>query len=204
MKKFFSGLLKGFIFSIIGIVAFMWLFSVLFPRAYNVLEGKILGIEADSVVTVVQNQDTLAIAKPKELKQVKEFDFAVKIEHKDGCYLIPTEVNGIPMKMVLDTGASNLTLSIIEYQFLRKQNLINDSTVKETECTIANGQTIKCYSTNIAKLTIGEITIDNVECSVMPQQDAPLLLGMNVLKRLGNFSIDYQRNLLMVKNLTNI
>ena len=199
MKKFFSGFLKGFIFSIIGIVAFMWVFSVLFPRAYNVLEGKILGIEADSVITVVQNQDTLAIAKPRELEQIKDSDYTIALEHKNGCYYIQTKVNGIPMKMLLDTGASNLTLSIVEYEFLRKQHLINDSTVKESECTIANGQTVKCYAVNIENLTIGNTTIDDVDCTVMPQQDAPLLLGMDVLKRLGNCSIDYKRNLLILK-----
>lgn len=201
MKKFFKGLLKGFILSIVGIVAFMWLFSFLFPRAYNVLEGKVLGIKEDSIITVVQNKDTLAIAKPKieQPKKVKENVHSIQMEHENGCYLIPTKVNGIPMKMTLDTGASHLTLSTIEYEFLRKQKLLNESSVQEGECTIANGETVKCYFTKIAELTIGNITIKDVECDIMEQQDAPLLLGMNVLRKFGNISIDYERNLLILK-----
>ena len=177
MKKFFSGILKGFLFAVIGVVAFMWLFSVLFPRAYNVLEGKILGIEADSIITVVQNQDTLAVAKPKveEFKIPKENIHSIQLEHKNGCYIIPTKVNGIPMNMTLDTGASHLTLSIVE------------------------GEKVKCYFTKVSELTIGDVTLKDVECDIMEQQDAPLLLGMNVLKKLGNFSIDYQRNLLILR-----
>ena len=201
MKKFFKGVLKGFILSILGIVAFMWLFSVLFPRAYNVLEGKVLGIKEDSVITVVQNKDTLAIAKPKEKKELpKLFERSVKLEHENGCYIIPTKVNGIPMKMTLDTGASYLTLSIVEYEFLRKQKLIEENSVQEGECTIANGEKVKCYLGKISELTIGDITLKDVECDIMEQQDAPLLLGMNVLKKLGNFSIDYNNNLLIFKD----
>lgn len=202
MKKFLKGLLKGFIFSIVGIVAFMWLFSVLFPRAYNVLEGKVLGIESDSVITVVQNKDTLAIAKPKPIVKeiLKDSTRSVSLEHKDGCYYVMTKVNGIPMKMALDTGASTLTLSIVEYEFLKKQNLLGNNAVEEGECSIANGETVKCYFTKISELTIGNITIDNVDCTIMPQQNAPLLLGMNVLKKFGNFTIDYNRNLLIFKN----
>ena len=202
MKKFLKGLLKGFIFSIVGIVTFMWLFSVLFPRAYNVLEGKVLGIEADSVITVVQNKDTLAIAKPKPIVKeiLKDSTRSVSLEHKDGCHYVMAKVNGIPMKMTLDTGASTLTLSIVEYEFLKKQNLLGNNAVEEGECSIANGETVKCYFTKISELTIGNITIDNVDCTIMPQQNAPLLLGMNVLKKFGNFTIDYNRNLLIFKN----
>lgn len=202
MKKFLKGLLKGFIFSIVGIVAFMWLFSVLFPRAYNVLEGKVLGIESDSVITVVQNKDTLAIAKPKPIVKeiLKDSTRSVSLEHKDGCHYVMAKINGIPMKMTLDTGASTLTLSIVEYEFLKKQNLLDNNAIEEGECSIANGETVKCYFTKISELTIGNITIDNVDCTIMPQQNAPLLLGMNVLKKFGNFTIDYNRNLLIFKD----
>lgn len=202
MKNFFKGVLKGFILSILGIVAFMWLFSVLFPRAYNVLEGKVLGIKEDSVITVVQNKDTLTIAKPKPIVKeiLKDSTRSVSLENKDGCYYLMTKVNGIPMKMTLDTGASTLTLSIVEYEFLKKQNLLGDNAVEEGECSIANGETVKCYFTKISELTIGNITIDNVDCTIMPQQNAPLLIGMNVLKKFGNFSIDYNRNLLIFKD----
>ena len=201
MKKFFSGILKGFIFTVIGGFAFLWLFSVVFPRAYNVLEEKILGIEADTVMTVIQNQDTLVDTKPnvEEFKIPKENVRSIQLEHKNGCYIIPTKVNGVPMKMTLDTGASHLTLSIVEYEFLRKQGLMDETAVQEGECTIANGEKVKCYFGKISELTIGDVTLKDVECDIMEQQDAPLLLGMNVLKKLGNFSIDYQRNLLILR-----
>jgi clan AA aspartic protease (TIGR02281 family) len=181
MKKFFSGILKGFIFSVVGIVAFMWLFSFLFPRAYNVLEAKALGIKEDSVITIIQKVDTVVKADSvKVLKPSTDFKLAVKLEHEDGCYLVPVEINGVPMKMMLDTGASNIVISIIEFEFLRKQKLIKDCSVKETQCAIANGDTIQGYTFNLSNVDIGGEIIKGVECVVMPQTDAPLLLGMNV------------------------
>lgn len=200
MKKIFSGFVKGFLLSIVGIIAFMWIFSVLFPRAYYVIEGKVLGIKEDSIPTVVKppiipKVDSTKVVEPT----TKDFKLAVKLEHRDNCYSIPIKVNGIPMKMLLDTGASNLTISIVEYEFLRKQGLLKDNTAEETHATIANGETVKCYSIKIDEVTIGGISVKDIECTVMEQQDAEPLLGMNVLRKLGNFSIDYQRNLLILK-----
>jgi aspartyl protease family protein len=175
-------------------MGFVWGFSLMFPRAYHVLESKTLGIEEDSVIVV--KKDT--IPKKDSLVQVKDFSLAVKLQHEGNCYLIPVEVNGIPMKMILDTGASTIVISSIEYEFLRKQKLISDS-VQQAESSIANGDTIKCFSTKISNITLGGEEIKDVECIIMENPSAPLLLGMNVLNKLGHISIDYGRNLLILK-----
>ena len=201
-KKFsLSSCLTKLIFAILLIFGFIYGFSILFPRAYYVLEGKALGIKEDTVVEVakppiIPKADTTKVVQPTS----KEFKIAVKLEHEDGCYSLLAKVNGVPMKMILDTGASNLTLSIIEYEFLRKQGLLKDKTAEVIQTTIANGETVNCYSIVLDEVMIGNIPIKNVECNVMEQQDAPVLLGMNVLRKLGNFSIDYQRNMLIIKD----
>ena len=200
MKKLtLSGCLTRIIITVILVMGFVWVFSLLFPRAYNVLEAKALGIEEDSATVVAKppivKKDTAKVVKPKP----KDFTLAVKLEHEGNCYLVPTKVNGIPMKMLLDTGASSLTISVVEYEFLRKQKLLNDTSARECEATIANGQTVKCYTITIEEIEVGGQKIKDVECQVMMEQDAPTLLGMGVLKKLGNISIDYQRNLLILK-----
>lgn len=203
MKKItLSSCLTKLILTIIVVVGFIWLFSVLFPRAYNVLEAKALGIDEDSVEIVKPKVDS--ILKPTkndsvEWKQVKEFEYAVKLEQDGNCYLVGANVNGIPMKMTLDTGASTMSISIIEYEFLKKQKLISDSTVQVSECTIANGDTTKCFMINIAQVSIGDTSVKNVDCLVMENPYAPLLLGMNVLNGLGGVSINYKRKLLILR-----
>ena len=203
MKKItLSSCLTKLILTIIVVVGFIWLFSVLFPRAYNVLEAKALGIDEDSVEIVkpkVDSTHTPTKNDSVEWKQVKEFEYAVKLEQDGDCYLVGANVNGIPMKMTLDTGASTMSISIIEYEFLKKQKLISDSTVQVSECTIANGDTTKCFMIKIAQVSIGDTSVKNVDCMVMENPDAPLLLGMNVLNGLGGVSINYKRKLLILR-----
>ena len=196
MKKItLSSCLTKLVLTIIVVVGFIWLFSVLFPRAYNVLEAKALGldIDADSAAVITAKNDSV------EWRQVKDFEYAVKLEQDGNCYLVGANVNGIPMKMTLDTGASTMSISIIEYEFLKKQKLISDSTAQVSECTIANGDTTKCFMIKIAQVSIGDASVKNVDCLVMENPDAPLLLGMNVLNGLGGVSINYKRKLLILR-----
>ena len=196
MKKItLSSCLTKLVLTIIVVVGFIWLFSVLFPRAYNVLEAKALGldIDADSTAVITAKNDSV------EWRQVKDFEYAVKLEQDGNCYLVGANVNGIPMKMTLDTGASTMSISIIEYEFLKKQKLISDSTAQVSECTIANGDTTKCFMIKIAQVSIGDTYVKNVDCLVMENPDAPLLLGMNVLNGLGGVSINYKRKLLILR-----
>lgn len=206
MKKItLSSCLTKLILTIIVVVGFIWLFSVLFPRAYNVLEAKALGldIDADSTAVITAKVDSIPRTPTKndsvEWKQVKEFEYAVKLEQDGDCYLVGANVNGVPMKMILDTGASTMSISIIEYEFLKKQKLISDSTMQVSECTIANGGTTKCFMIKIAQVSIGDTSVKNVDCLVMENSDAPLLLGMNVLNGLGGVSINYKRKLLILR-----
>ena len=196
MKKItLSSCLTKLVLTIIVVVGFIWLFSVLFPRAYNVLEAKALGldIDADSAAVITAKNDSV------EWRQVKDFEYAVKLEQDGNCYLVGANVNGIPMKMTLDTGASTMSISIVEYEFLKKQKLISDSTAQVSECTIANGDTTKCFMIKIAQVSIGDTYVKNVDCLVMENPDAPLLLGMNVLNGLGGVSINYKRKLLILR-----
>lgn len=196
MKNFISAFIKKLILTIVGIIAFIWVFSLLFPRAYSVLEAKALGIEQDSIAVITNSDiDTTKTIQPNVVKD----DIIVKLEHSDNCYYITPKVNGVPMKMLLDTGASNLAMSIVEYKFLLKQGLLKDTTAEVSQAIIANGAEVKCYTIKIDEITIDSISIKNIECNVMEKQNAPILLGMNVLRKLGNFSIDYEKNLLIIK-----
>ena len=199
MRKIFSNCLTTLVvyaalFCLVG-----WLFSLIFPNVVNDIK-KYLKDDDDKVMleSPPPNKNGADTIKTIRFKEKHDFTFAVKLEKHDGCYLLPTKINGIPMKMMLDTGASNVSISLVEYEFFKRQNLLSDSTLEEAECTIANGETEECFTTKI-DMTIGNETLHNIECVVMNRFNAPLLLGMNVLSKLGKISIDYNRNLLILK-----
>jgi clan AA aspartic protease (TIGR02281 family) len=199
MKKItLSGCLGRLLLTIILVMGVVWAFSQLFPRAYDTLEAKALGIKEDTLVTTIQKKDSIPKKNRKSI-HTKNPKLSVKLEHEDKCYIVPVKVNGIPMRMMLDTGAANMTISIIEYEFFKRHHLLTDSKVGETQCSIADGSVVNAYTIKIAEIDIGGITIKDVDCIVMPKTDAPLLLGMNVLRKFGNIRIDYDHNLLILK-----
>lgn len=119
----------------------------------------------------------------------------IKMRHENGVYYVPCEINGVEMDFVFDTGASDITISLTEAQFLYKQNKLKDSDIKGSEYyQIADGSISEGTIINLKSVTIGNKTLYNVKASVVHNVEAPLLLGQSALSKFGKISIDYKRN----------
>jgi len=116
------------------------------------------------------------------------------MEKENGVYQIPCKVNGIPMKFIFDTGASDVTISLTEAQFLIKQNLlsVNDIIGKE-KYQIANGDIEVGTKIILKEINIRGLVLHNIEASVIHSQQAPLLLGQNVISKLGKLELEGNR-----------
>jgi len=126
----------------------------------------------------------------------------ISMEEKNGVYLIPCKVNGIPMKFIFDTGASNVSISKTEALFLFKQGLINlNDIVGDSEYTIANGNVEKGMLINLRSIEIDGIVLENIIATVIENDNAPLLLGQNVIQKLGNISFSGNKLILNDKNI---
>lgn len=126
---------------------------------------------------------------------------SIKMKQEGGVYLVPIEINGVPMEFVFDTGASLVCISEVEARFLIKQGKISDEDyIGEYSYRIADGSTGKSTHINLKSVKIGQKTLYNIKASIMPGQTAPLLLGQTVLSQFGEISIDYNRNILIVKD----
>ena len=101
----------------------------------------------------------------------------------------------------LDIDDSNCASSLdvydiaYEYGYTEDSEIIDDGTV-----TIANGDTVKTVIVNLKNISIGNHTIENVKCSVFMNTDAPTLLGQDVLSKIGNVLISYNKNCLIIQN----
>jgi aspartyl protease family protein len=112
----------------------------------------------------------------------------------NGVYEIPTEINGIPMHFIFDTGAGLISISVTEASFLYKQGRLKDSDfVGTAKFSDANGDISEGTIILLSTVKIGNRTLRNVEASVVNNLGAPLLMGQSALEKFGKISIDYAR-----------
>lgn len=123
------------------------------------------------------------------------------MEKRGGVYYLPCKVNGIPLKMVFDTGASNVSIAIGEaIVMIRNGTLTDDDILGTTRFTIANGTVITGTAIILRRVEIGQYVLSDVKANIVHTLDAPLLLGQSVLQRLGNIQVDFSSNCIIINN----
>ena len=88
-------------------------------------------------------------------------------------------VNGSPVRFVVDTGASLVTLTAGEARRLG----LDYRSGSPIELATANGPA-SAHRVRLANVRIGDIAVDNVD-AVVETQDMPALLGMSFLNRMN-------------------
>jgi clan AA aspartic protease (TIGR02281 family) len=117
-----------------------------------------------------------------------------------GTYEIPCTVNGLPLKMIFDTGASDVTISSVEASFMFKNGYLTDSDVKgKTKYMTASGDIHEGTILKLKEVKLGDAVLKNIEASVVNSQKAPLLLGQSVLEKFGTITIDNLNSKLLIR-----
>ena len=129
----------------------------------------------------------------------------IQMEKEGGVYKIPCEINGLRLKLIFDTGASNVCISesialmMLENGYLDKADIRgNGSSV------VADGRIVDNTKINVRTLKIGNVTLNNVEAIVIHKQSAPLLLGQSAIQKLGKISISEDKLILNSDTTTHI
>jgi aspartyl protease family protein len=118
----------------------------------------------------------------------------VKIKKVNGVYEIPTEINGVPMHFIFDTGAGMISISETEAIFLFKQGkLAQEDILGKANFSDANGDISEGTIINLKTVKIGDRILENIQASVVHNLGAPLLMGQSALEKFGKISIDYQQ-----------
>jgi clan AA aspartic protease (TIGR02281 family) len=123
----------------------------------------------------------------------------INLEKSGGVYHIPCRVNGLELKFVFDTGASDVSLSLSEALFMLKNgHLAEDDFIGKENYQIASGAIEEGYVVNLRRIEIGGKLLTNVRASISKNIEAPLLLGQSALSKLGTFQFDYATNTLIL------
>jgi clan AA aspartic protease (TIGR02281 family) len=117
----------------------------------------------------------------------------------NGVTKVDCTINNLPLNFIFDTGASDVTLSQVEANFMFKNGYLSSKDVigkqryQTADGNISVGTTILLKEVQFAGLTLTD-----VRASVVKSQNAPLLLGQTVLQRLGKIEIDNARRVLKI------
>ena len=127
-------------------------------------------------------------------------EIAVK-RNPGGTFEIPCDINGLALQMIFDTGASDVTISSVEANFMLKNGYLSEKDIKgKRYYQIANGQLSEGTVITLREVKIGDAVLHNVDASVVKSQKAPLLLGQSAMERFGTITIDNQNNKLIIKH----
>lgn len=117
-----------------------------------------------------------------------------------GCASVKCTINELPLTFIFDTGASIISMSQLEANFMLKNGYLKHSDfVGNGRFIDANGDISEGSIINLKEVEFGGLKLSNVKASVVKNQKAPLLLGQTVLGRLGSIEIDNTNKKLIIR-----
>ena len=146
----------------------------------------------------IKTIDELQTVDPSEI-HIATDTVTIPFTPYSGCAKVDCAINGLPLSFVFDTGASLVSLSMTEANFMFKNGYLTSKDVIGNEWFYdANGDVNEGTIINIREVNFGGLTLNNVKATVVRNQKAPLLLGQSVLRRLGKIEIDNQNQKLII------
>jgi clan AA aspartic protease (TIGR02281 family) len=114
----------------------------------------------------------------------------IQMQKDGGVYKVPCEVNGLRMKFIFDTGASDVCISLTEAAFMLENDYITeDDIIGNSQSKIADGSIVENTRIRLKEIKIGGLVLRNVEAVVIHNFGAPLLLGQSAIQKLGTIQI---------------
>lgn len=117
-----------------------------------------------------------------------------------GVYEIPIVLNDVlKINFIFDSGASEVSLSPdVALTLIKTGTILESDWLQSQTFRFADGSVAKSDRFMIRKFKIGNQVLTNVEASIANSIEAPILLGQNVMKRLGNYMIDTDNQTLII------
>jgi aspartyl protease family protein len=145
---------------------------------------KLVSATSESALFEVNGEHrTLAVGQGAAVASVsapRGGDTVTLIADSRGHFVTVGVVNGISLRFLVDTGASSVVLSSVDARRIGINYLAGTRGLTQT----ANG-VVPVYAVKLDTLRIGDITVNNVDATVIEGDKLPIaLLGMSFLNRM--------------------
>ena len=183
-----------------------------FEKGYRSFSHIRLDDDMDAVRELPEFKTLIEEYEAKHAEYLKEFELSMPDKDESvteiavkrnpgGTFEIPCDINGLQLQMIFDTGASDVTISSVEVNFMLKNGYLSEKDVKGKKYyQIANGEISAGTVITLREVKIGDAVLRNVDASVVKSQKAPLLLGQSAMERFGTITIDNINNKLLIKH----
>ena len=139
----------------------------------------LLSVEPDGATFDIQGQ-RMALGLGHARMQSARVATAMATVDERGHFVADGQVNGVPIRFTIDTGATFISLPAFEARRLGLDYLNGRKAMMET----ANGLAA-AYRVRLDTVRIGDLTVNNVDAVVMEGDTLPVaLLGMSFLNRM--------------------
>jgi clan AA aspartic protease (TIGR02281 family) len=124
----------------------------------------------------------------------------VRLRQEDGVLTIPVRINdAMTLDFTVDSGASDVSISAdVVQRLMRAGALTKSDFLGKKDYELADGSTVRAETFRIRVLKVGDREIRNVTGSIA-DSGAGLLLGQTFLSRFKSWSIDNQRQVLVLE-----
>ena len=128
-------------------------------------------------------------------------EVVVPFRNENGVKYVQVKVNGVGFEMIFDTGCSGALISVAEANYLyQKGYLTQDDIIGVTQSQIADGSIVENMVINLKEVIIdGKIRCTDVTATVSSNNNAPLLLGNEVLNRVAAYAVDNENKTINFK-----
>ena len=145
-----------------------------------------------------------SLGEPKQIPEPRSVPISpdqltIQLISQGGTFLVPVLINGvITLNFTIDSGASDVSVPADVVLTLLRTGTITDADFLGTQkYQMADGSTVPSQQFVIRSLKVGDRTLNDVTGSVAPVQGG-LLLGQSFLHRFKSWSIDNQREVLIL------
>jgi clan AA aspartic protease (TIGR02281 family) len=125
----------------------------------------------------------------------------IPLEKQGETYTVPVTINGtIKIKFTLDSGASDVLIPAdTALTLVRSGTLVETDFIGSQTYSLADGSTLQSAKFMLRQMQVGNQILRDVVASVGPVTSTPLL-GQSFLSRIGSWTLDNNRHMLVERN----
>lgn len=180
-------------------------FQILDNKAYKIKDMRVnamtlLAKSVDKLKNKCSNE-MLVITKTKRYFKNESLVNKFKLKYENGVYKINLNINNsVNLDFILDSGASVVLIPEDVFSVLvRNGTILKTDILGYKTFTIADGTSSKKPIFKIKSLTIGNITVADIEATI-GELNSDLLLGQSFIQKFKSIKIDNMTNQLVIEN----